>query len=141
MAWIQNASLAEIRNGTHNDPSWRKTILIRCLDDLIPDTVFHKDKFIEVWNFRFDDVIEEDDPNCIKQWQADQIGEALSLAAQFDHNVIVHCTAGMCRSGAIAQFAIDHLGFEDGGGKFRRIPNTLVYKRLAKTFQLTNSWD
>ena len=37
------------------------------------------------------------------------------LQGNEDANVLVHCIAGVSRSGAVAQFAVDFLNYEDAG--------------------------
>ena len=49
-------------------------------------------------------------------------------------NVIVNCRAGKCRSGAVAQFCQDYLGYYWGPGKKRAVPNSLVLKLLAEYY-------
>lgn len=50
-------------------------------------------------------------------------------------NIIVNCKAGKCRSGAIAQFCVDYLGYEwDAESKKRAHPNILVYSMLSELY-------
>ena len=53
----------------------------------------------------------------------------LELALEQNMNVIVHCHAGICRSGAVAEVGI-MMGFEDT--KTHRIPNLLVKFNMMK---------
>jgi len=48
-------------------------------------------------------------------------------------NVIVHCIAGLCRSGAVTEVGL-MMGFE--GGKNPRMPNTYVKRELMKKLGL-----
>lgn len=50
-------------------------------------------------------------------------------------NVIVNCKAGISRSGAIAQFCVDYLGYEwDAESEKRAVPNKLLYDLMAKCY-------
>lgn len=51
---------------------------------------------------------------------------------------MVHCTAGICRSGAVTEVA-EMLGFKYIGN--HRQPNILVKKKLIKAAGFVNSWD
>ena len=44
-------------------------------------------------------------------------------------NVIVHCTAGICRSGAVTEIGVQ-MGFDDVG-RYRQ-PNLLVKHKMSK---------
>lgn len=91
-----------------------------------------KHKFIEMYQFDFLDL---DEPGLvdsrdealeefqITQEQADELVKILQSALERDMNVIVHCHAGVCRSGAVAEVGV-MMGFEDTGA--RRQPNVLV---------------
>jgi predicted protein tyrosine phosphatase len=85
--------------------------------------------------FAFLDV-EEDQVGVISQTDAGLIAHVLLTAKANNENVVVHCEAGVSRSGAVAQFAIDALGFEDEvapateEGDAWRVPNKLVMSRL-----------
>jgi protein-tyrosine phosphatase len=69
-------------------------------------------------------------------------------AKQNNHAVLVHCVAGISRSGAVAQFAIDYLGFEDvmlkqhaRNKKVWRLPNAGVLKALRLAYQGETDYD
>ena len=49
-------------------------------------------------------------------------------------NVVVHCHAGVCRSGAVAEVGIT-MGFEDTG--VFRAPNLMVKHKLMKALGMT----
>lgn len=127
MPWIQNCSLSDIIDGTHLNPG-DKNVLIQIVDappfpaPLFPFQIIH--------TFSFLDLEEEDDygeDQKITDGQAVDIIRCLQNALKDGANVIVHCTVGLCRSGAIAEVGII-MGFDD---TFKcRIPNTLVIKKL-----------
>ena len=126
--WIQNVSLFDIHHEWHYDPG-PNNLLIRIVD---PDMEFTPVKypFERTLEFKFLDA--EEGPNCITQLDADIIVTALMQASKRRTNVIVHCHAGICLSGAVAEFAISRLGFNDTGTY--RQPNLLVKQMLNETF-------
>jgi predicted protein tyrosine phosphatase len=88
-------------------------------------------KFEEVHQFHFNDVDcpEEDEVKCgaLTDQQAKEIMDILYHAYHEEKNVIVQCSAGLCRSGAVVEAGIA-IGFKDTG-RFR-IPNLFVKKKL-----------
>ena len=60
---------------------------------------------------------------------AEKIIKFLQDALDNDYNVIVHCTAGVCRSGAVAEVGT-MMGFRDTGTY--RQPNLMVKRYLMK---------
>ena len=61
--------------------------------------------------------------------QAKQIVKLLKHALVNDMPVVVHCHAGLCRSGAVAEVGV-MMGFDDTGKV--RFPNKMVKKMLIK---------
>lgn len=107
MARIQNVAKADISTEDHMKSD--KSILISILDPAsTPPTYWHG--FIEVKVFEFLDLDEEDDFS-ITEAQAEEIADLLKHCLTSDIDVVVHCTAGICRSGAVAE-AGRRLGFE-----------------------------
>ena len=129
--WIQNVSMKDIIFGYHT-PAGRNSMLIQIVD---PDSDFPKprDDFKEIHQFKFFDLEEDDtdiSPNLkITPKQAKQIIKLLKHALVNDMHVIVHCHAGLCRSGAVAEVGI-MMGFDDTGKV--RLPNKMVKKMLIK---------
>jgi predicted protein tyrosine phosphatase len=65
----------------------------------------------------------------ISDEQAAEIVRLLQHALKKRMNVVVHCMAGLCRSGAVAEVGI-MMGFKDT--EKTRIPNMRVKHRLMK---------
>ena len=127
--WIQNVSMSDIVKGNHFFES-HKTILIQ-IQDVCTQFVkpLYKDKFVEIHQFEFMDNDDSEDDCNITEQQAVQIASILTSAKDRQMNVVVHCHAGLCRSGAVAD--IGHLiGFQDT--EMPRMPNILVKNRLKK---------
>ena len=126
--FIQNVSYADVKNGTHLDPG-ENSFLIQICDQNIefPVPAF---QFKEIRKYNFMDVEETDQQFTqyqITQTQADSIAADLQYAYENQMNVIVHCIAGVCRSGAVAEVGVC-LGFDDTYAY--RQPNCLVKKLL-----------
>lgn len=126
MARIQHVSLNNYRQGKFLPAD----VAIRIVDD---ESLFDKDQpDMIIHRLVFSDV-DEAHPEAITALQARQILEILKKAHQCEHNVLVHCVAGVSRSAAVAQFAIDYLGFEDGNNRTDlRLPNSAVISSLKK---------
>ena len=130
--FIQNVSMEAIKTGNHFGAGDR-AILIQIVDPgyIFP---FPKHLFDDVYQFEFLDL-ENDETNeglrefLITDDQAKEIVRILQLALEETRNVIVHCHAGMCRSGAVVEVGI-MMGFEDT--KVFRLPNALVKRKLME---------
>jgi hypothetical protein len=134
--WIQNVSLADIRKGFHIDAGIN-SMLIQIVD---PGTEFPKPKhqFKEVYQFQFLDIEEKDfaleeEMRC-SQKQANELVRLLQHAFENRMNVVVHCHAGVCRSGAVCEIGV-MLGFRDA--EAFRSPNLLVKHRMMKALGWT----
>lgn len=123
--WIQNVSLSDVRRGYHIEAG-ENSMLIQIVD---PDMDFPTPakQFKEVHQFKFLDI--EDRDECrdetwrCSQSQADSLVELLQHALGQSMNVIVHCVAGICRSGAVCEVGI-MMGFTDT--EVFRSPNLCV---------------
>jgi predicted protein tyrosine phosphatase len=129
MPWIQNVSLKNIKNGYHINPGVN-AMLIQILDPGIefPISLY---EFKEVHQFEFLDIEEKDfaleeSMRCSHE-QALKIVRLLQHALYNHMNVIVHCHAGVCRSGAVCEIGV-MLGFDDT--EVFRSPNLLVKHRM-----------
>jgi predicted protein tyrosine phosphatase len=134
MPWIKNVSMNAIQNGTFPDTDGG--ILIQIVSTVarfpeVPENRRHE--FSEIYQYRFEDI-EEDEKIVdlafgIQQWQAVEIVEILQRALAADKNVVVHCHAGICRSGAVVEVA-EMMGFKTLNAY--RQPNCMVKKVLMK---------
>lgn len=135
--WIKNVSYADISTGNHPKAA-DNTLLIQIVD---PDMGFPQPQyqFREVHQFRFLDVEESsdvlDEAMKCSQEQANELVRVLQHALDSGMNVLVHCVAGICRSGAVCEVGV-MLGFEDTG--VYRCPNLLVKHRMMKSLGWTH---
>ena len=138
--WIQNIALADVASGFHIDAGIN-AMLIQIVD---PAMEFPKPKheFREIHQFEFLDLERDDMPDAeefkITDEQAATIAELLKTAFDRKMNVIVHCVAGVCRSGAVAEVGV-MMGFRDT--EAYRQPNLLVKHKLMKHLGWTYSED
>lgn len=116
---LENSFLISI-----NDPDW------------YPPKNFDKFKYSK--DFYFLDIEDEDNELSIQYSDAEKIIEILKFCNDSGLNVVVHCTAGICRSGAVTEVA-EMLGFKYIGNY--RQPNVLVKKKLIKAAGFANSWE
>ncbi len=140
MPWIQNVSLSNIPKGKHIRVG-ENSMLIQIVD---PAMEFPKPlyQFREVHQFEFLDIEEDGLTNdgdgnwtdisefAVTQEQADHLVELLQHALANRMDVVVHCVAGVCRSGAVCEVGV-MMGFDDTE-EFRS-PNLLVkHKMMTK---------
>ena len=97
-----------------------------------------KHEFKERHNFEFldieiNDFALEEAMRC-SQEQADELVRLLQHALANRMNVVVHCHAGICRSGAVCEIGV-MMGFNDCE-RFR-MPNLLVKHRMMKALGWT----
>ena len=136
MPWIQNVALSDIKKGFHINPG-ENAMLIQIVD---PPGDFPTPKytFKEVHQFQFLDIEEKDE--CLEEAMRCSHEQAAELAQLLQHaldnrmNVIVHCVAGVCRSGAVCEVGV-MMGFDDT--EVFRSPNLLVKYRMMKALGLT----
>lgn len=129
--WIQNVALSDITKGFHINPG-DNAMLIQIVDPCMefPTPLY---KFKEVHKFEFLDLEKDDMPSAeefkVTDAQAQQLVDLLLKAYGQRMNVIVHCVAGVCRSGAVCEIGV-MLGFEDT--EVFRSPNLLVKHKMMK---------
>lgn len=131
MPWIQNVAMSDIKKGFHIDPG-PNAMLIQ-ITDPPGDFPTPKYSFKEVHQFQFLDIEEndfalEESMRCSHE-QAAELVRLLQHALANRMNVIVHCHAGVCRSGAVCEVGV-MLGFDDT--EAFRSPNLLVKHRMMK---------
>ena len=131
MPWIQNVSLADVRKG-HHIRIEGNAMLIQIVDPAMEfPTPFHK--FKEVHQFEFLDLERDDMLDAeefkITDKQAEQLVKLLQHALDHRMDVVVHCVAGVCRSGAVCEVGV-MMGFLDT--QDFRSPNLLVKHKMMK---------
>lgn len=142
--FIQNISAANVSTGNHFDCG-ENSMLIQISDPLSRDNKLYttpwfpepKHKFKEIHKFQFLDIDDDDElaeEFGINDEQAGQLVNLLQRALENRIQVVVHCTAGICRSGAVAEVGV-MMGFTDAGAL--RIPNTRVKSKMMKVLGWT----
>lgn len=136
MPWIQNVALADIPKG-HHIRVGENSMLIQIVD---PGMEFPRPlhQFKETHQFEFLDVEEKDQVleeamKCSHE-QASELVRLLQHALEQRMDVVVHCHAGICRSGAVAEVGV-MLGFDDA--ESFRSPNLLVKHRMMRALGWT----
>lgn len=144
MPWIQNVALADIPKGHHIHVG-ENSVLIQIVD---PGMEFPVPayKFGYVHQFQFLDIEEDGMTNlgdgkmvdmsefAITQEQANSLVLILKQALLNRSDVVVHCHAGVCRSGAVAEVGV-MMGFDDA--EAFRAPNLLVKHKMMRALGLT----
>jgi predicted protein tyrosine phosphatase len=143
MPWIENIPLENVAKGQHHDCG-ENSMLIQISDyDMAFPTPKHK--FKEVHQFTFLDVEDDGETEligrvidlsefAITNAQAEQLVRLLQHAQENRMNVVVHCHAGICRSGAVAEVGV-MMGFNDCE-RFRA-PNLLVKHKMMRVLGWT----
>lgn len=139
MPWIQNVALSDIPKG-HHIRVGGNSMLIQIVD---PDMEFPNPlhEFKEVHQFKFLDIESDGMSNdgfgekidmswgMITDQQAAELVRLLQHALNNRMDVVVHCHAGVCRSGAVAEIGV-MLGFDDA--EAFRSPNLLVKHKMMQ---------
>jgi predicted protein tyrosine phosphatase len=130
MPWIENVAAVDISKGFHHDCG-PNSMLISITDPAgwRPEA---KQQFKERHDFEFLDAEDDDrepEEAKISDAQAEQIVSLLQRALENRMNVVVHCMAGICRSGAVVEVGVT-MGFNDCE-KYRQ-PNLRVKHKLMK---------
>lgn len=134
--WIQNVALSDIKKGFHINPG-DNAMLIQIVDCGMefPEPLY---KFKQVHKFEFLDL--EKDDECLEEEMKISDNQARDLVILLDYartnrmNVIVHCVAGVCRSGAVCEVGVA-MGFDDT--EAFRSPNLLVKHKMMKALGWT----
>jgi predicted protein tyrosine phosphatase len=135
MPWIENVSLGDIPKAKHHNAG-ENSMLIQIVDPAMSFPVsLHK--FKETHQFEFLDLEQKDEFGeefKVTDQQAERLVGLLQHALANRMNVVVHCFAGICRSGAVCEVGV-MMGFDDTE-RFRS-PNLLVKHRMMKTLGWT----
>lgn len=128
--WIQNVAAVDVKNGMHVAVG-DNAMLIQIADPAgwFPEPKY---KFKEVHQFEFLDAETGDgfpEEAMIGDEQAQELVRLLQHAQANHMDVIVHCMAGLCRSGAVCEVGV-MMGFQDTE-KFRS-PNLRVKHKMMK---------
>lgn len=131
MPWIENIPLENVAKGQHH-ACGENSMLIQISDH---DMAFPspKHQFKQVHQFIFLDIEEESD-FAITDAQAAELVRLLQHAFENRMNVVVHCHAGICRSGAVCEVGV-MMGFSDCE-RFR-VPNLLVKHKMMRVLGWT----
>lgn len=124
--WIQNVALADIPKRHHIDAG-ENSMLIQIVDPCMEFPI-PKHQFKEIHQFEFLDI-EEETEFAITDEQAAQLVALLQRAFDKRMNVVVHCHAGICRSGAVAEIGV-MMGFQDA--QAFRAPNLRVKHKMMQ---------
>lgn len=137
---IENAAAADIPIGNHFDCG-ENSMLIQIMDTCSSWWPEPKHKFKETYQFEFLDVGDDNDLTelgCTEE-QAIALTNLLKRALENRMQVVVHCHAGICRSGAVVEVA-EMMGFTPVDRY--RLPNArvkrLMMKELGLTYDSTN---
>jgi len=130
MPWIENVSLGDIPRAKHHNAG-ENSMLIQIVD---PDMTFPAPmhQFKETHQFKFLDL---EGPDAyghefkVTDEQAESLVQLLQHALANRMNVVVHCVAGVCRSGAVCEVGV-MMGFDDC--EAFRSPNLLVKHKMMK---------
>lgn len=135
MPWIENIPASSVGNRFHHEAG-ANSMLIQIMDPAVGFPV-PAHRFKEVHQFEFLDAEDRDgfpEETKISDEQAAEIVHLLKHALANNMNVVVHCHAGLCRSGAVAEVGV-MMGF--GDCERTRIPNLRVKHRMMKALGWT----
>lgn len=140
MPRIENCSLADVKSGDHTNFG-PDTIIIQITDPAMePPTpaktfkAYHCFEFLDIDDSDIDKHDGEMEEFAIQDDQAEMLVAILKEAKELNYNVLVHCVAGVCRSGAVVEVG-EMLGFEPTN-RFRA-PNLRVKHRMMKALGWT----
>ena len=131
MPWIENVAAADVPTRFHHDAG-ENSMLIQIMDPGTSWWPTPAHNFKEIHQFEFLDAEKTDNFPAeakVTDTQARAIAKLLKHALDNRMNVVVHCMAGLCRSGAVTEVGV-MMGFDDTQ-RFRS-PNLLVKHSLMQ---------
>jgi len=137
MPWIENIAAIDVTK-SHHHAAGENSMLISITDPAgwRPNAMH---TFKERHDFEFLDADDGFPEEClISDAQAQEIVHLLQHAMENRMNVVVHCTAGLCRSCAVVEVGV-MMGF--GDTERTRIPNIRVKHRMMKALGWTYDAD
>ena len=140
MPWIENVAAADVPMRFHHEAG-ENSMLIQIMDPCPTWWPTPAHEFKETHRFEFLDAEDRDgfpDETKISDAQAQEIVDLLKHALANNMNVVVHCMAGLCRSGAVAEVGV-MMGFADS--ERTRIPNIRVKHKMMKVLGWTYDAD
>lgn len=138
--WIENVAATDVPQKFHHDAG-PNSMLIQIMDPASSWWPSPAHQFREVHRFEFLDAEDSDgfpEEAKISDSQAQELVELLKHAQHNRMNVVVHCMAGICRSGAVVEVGV-MMGFQDTQ-RFRQ-PNLRVKHRMMKALGWTYDKD
>lgn len=135
MPWIQNVAMADIPKG-HHVAVGENSMLIQIVDPAM-EFPTPRHKFKEVHQFEFLDLEQDDkwgEEFKVTDKQAEQLVQLLQRALDNRMDVVVHCVAGVCRSGAVCEVGV-MMGFRDT--EIFRSPNLMVKHKMMRVLGWT----
>lgn len=129
--FIENVAADDIPKGFHHDAGVN-SMLIQIMDPCSSWWPEPSYQFREVHQFEFLDVEDTDEGAeefGITDEQAQQLVDLLTHALENKMNVVVHCMAGVCRSGAVCEVGV-MMGFRDPDTF--RAPNLRVKHKMLR---------
>lgn len=143
MPFIENIAAVDAANGRHRNPGTNSMLISIC--DPCGWRPEAEHQFAERHDFEFLDIDSRDidrDPAieefAVTDDQAKRLVELLRHAQDEGMNVIVHCTAGICRSGAVTEVGV-MLGFDECSNF--RAPNLRVKHKMMQVLGWTYEAD
>ncbi len=136
MPWIENVAAADVPMRYHHEAG-ENSMLIQIMDPCPSWWPTPAHNFKEAHRFEFLDAEDSDrfpEEALISDAQAEEIVGLLKKALDNNMNVVVHCMAGLCRSGAVAEVGV-MMGF--GDTERTRIPNIRVKHKMMKALGWT----
>jgi predicted protein tyrosine phosphatase len=129
MPWIENVAAADVPMRYHHEAG-ENSMLIQIMDPCPTWWPTPAHTFKEAHRFEFLDADSGfPEEALISDEQAAEIVRLLQHALENKMNVVVHCMAGLCRSGAVTEVGV-MMGF--GDTERTRIPNIRVKHKLMK---------